>query len=522
MLNRALFHVPHFGLFFANKDHLLYAHSEGNTNLNVTSIDVSTLKTVIGLEVHAQVLTKSKMYCSCSADYANAEPNTHVCMVCLGLPGALPVMNEQAIQTVIRTGLALNCEIPEFCKMDRKNYVYPDLPKGYQISQYDLPLCIDGTLEITVDGETRTAGITRVHIEEDTGRLVHDIAANEGLSLVDLNRSGVPLMEIVGEPDLTTPEEAREYLIALRRILRAIGASTGNMEEGAFRCDANISVRAEDGSFIGPKVEIKNMNSFRAVERALKYEEVRQREAVVNGEELVQETRGWVDGQGITVSQRSKEAAHDYRYFPEPDLPPLHISREMVAQISTTVGELPVDRERRFVSTLGVSVADAAVLNSERGIADYFEAAVGENTSNGYPQQIANWLLNDVMGMAKARGMAADEFPITSDQLRELVDLVVGKKLTGTAAKSVLAGLNDGEAPTTAAERLNLLAMEDDGAVLAAAREAMEAQPAAVADYRSGKQAAIGRLMGETMKRTGGRASADDVRAALLSLLNEA
>src|SRR5690554_2335328 len=310
----------------------------------------STLKTVIGLEVHAQVLSKSKMFCSCSADYANAEPNTHMCMVCLGMPGALPVINKYAIETTIRTGLALNCDIPEHCKMDRKNYFYPDLPKGYQISQFDMPLCLNGEVEITVDGVTRTAGITRVHIEEDTGRLVHDVAADEGLSLVDLNRSGVPLMEIVGEPDLTTPEEAREYLVALRRILRAIGASTGNMEDGAFRCDANISVRAEDGSFIGPKVEIKNLNSFRAVERALKYEEIRQREAVANGEELFQETRGWVDAQGITVSQRTKEQAHDYRYFPEPDLPPLHITAERVEAIRQTIGELPVERERRFVN----------------------------------------------------------------------------------------------------------------------------------------------------------------------------
>lgn len=485
-----------------------------------TENPTATLKTVIGLEVHAQVLTRSKMYCSCSADYANAEPNTHTCMVCLGLPGAMPVMNEAAIETVIRTGLALNCEIPPYCKMDRKNYMYPDLPKGYQISQFDLPLCINGTLEITVNGETRSAGITRVHIEEDTGRLVHDVAADEGLSLVDLNRSGVPLMEIVGEPDLTTPEEAREYLVALRRILRAIGASTGNMEEGAFRCDANISVRAEDGSFIGPKVEIKNMNSFRAVERALKYEEVRQREAVANGEELVQETRGWVDAQGITVSQRSKEGAHDYRYFPEPDLPPLHISREMVAGIAESIGELPVDRERRFQSEYGLSAADAAVLNTERGIADFYENVLNNKTTGGYPQQVSNWLLNDVMGMARAQGLKADEMPVTVEQLRELVDLVVEKKLTGSAAKSVLAGLEEGEMPSAAAERLNLLAMDDDSAVKDAARAAMDAQPAAVEDFRAGKQAAIGRLIGETMKRTGGRAKPDDVRAALLELLN--
>lgn len=502
---------------------MVEAQTEGYLTLNSTlpEAPAATLRTVIGLEVHAQVLTQSKMYCSCSADYANAEPNTHVCMVCLGLPGALPVTNQKAIETVIRTGLALNCEIPEYCKMDRKNYVYPDLPKGYQISQYDLPLCINGSVEITVDGVTRSAGITRVHIEEDTGRLVHDAAANQGLSLVDLNRSGVPLMEIVGEPDLTTPEEAREYLVALRRILRAIGASTGNMEEGAFRCDANISVRAEDGSFIGPKVEIKNMNSFRSVERALKYEEIRQREAVAKGEELFQETRGWVDAQGITVSQRSKEAAHDYRYFPEPDLPPLNISRELVANIARTVGELPIDRERRFVAELGLSASDAALLNSERGIADYFEETISSKHGSGYPQQVANWLLNDVMGLARVRGMAVDEFPISSAQLRELVDLVVEKKLTGTAAKSVLAELTADETPIAAAERLNLLAMNDDSAVLDAAREVMAAQPAAVADFRSGKQAAIGRLIGETMKRTGGRANADDVRAALLSLLNE-
>lgn len=487
----------------------------------VTDTNVDTFKTVIGLEVHAQVLTKSKMYCSCSADYANADPNTHVCMVCLGLPGALPVMNQAAIETVIRTGLALNCEIPPYCKMDRKNYVYPDLPKGYQISQYDLPLCINGELEIVVNGERRMAGITRVHIEEDTGRLVHDLAANEGMSLVDLNRSGVPLMEIVGEPDLTTPEEAREYLVALRRILRAIGASSGNMEEGAFRCDANISVRAEDGSYVGPKVEIKNMNSFRAVERALRYEEVRQREAVRDGEELVQETRGWVDAQGITVSQRSKEQAHDYRYFPEPDLPPLNISREFVDGIAKTVGELPSAREKRFVTELGLSIADAVLLNSERPIADFYEATLNGRTSENYPQAVANWMLNDVMGMARAQGLRADEMPITSEQLRELVDLVLSKKLTGSAAKSVLAGLEDGETPTAAAERLNLLAIDDDGAVVEAARAAMEANPAAVADFRGGKQAAIGRLIGDTMKRTGGRAKPDDVRAALLQLLNQ-
>lgn len=481
----------------------------------------STLKTVIGLEVHAQVLTKSKMYCSCSADYANAEPNTHVCPACLGLPGALPVMNKAAIEATIRTGLALHCEILEFCKMDRKNYLYPDLAKGYQISQLDRPVCVNGELEIVVDGVSRIAKIERVQIEEDTGRLVHDVAADEGLSLVDFNRSSVPLMEIVGEPDLTTPEEAREYLVALRQILRAIGASSGSMEDGAFRCDANISVRAEDGSFIGPKVEIKNMNSFRAVERALRYEEIRQREAVRNGEELFQETRGWVDGQEITVSQRLKEAANDYRYFPEPDLPPLHIEQSWIEEIRKTVGELPLDRERRFVTQFGLSVADAANLNSERHIADYYEAALGGNTDEKHAQVVANWVLNDVMGLVKNRGLSSDQMPVTAEQLQELVLLIETKKLTGTAAKSVLAGLEENESPTAAAERLNLLTLDDDGAVIEAARAVLDANPAAVADFRGGKQAAIGRLIGETMKRTGGRAKPDAVRAALLDVLNQ-
>lgn len=478
-----------------------------------------TMQTVIGLEVHAQVLTKSKMYCACSADYANAEPNTHVCPVCFGLPGALPVMNEAAIETVIRTGIAFNCRIPEYSKLDRKNYVYPDLPKGYQISQYDLPLCVDGTLEIVVEGETRTAGITRVHIEEDTGRLIHDAAEGEGLSLVDLNRSGVPLMEIVGEPDLTSPQEARAYLMALRQILRYIGASTGSMEEGAFRCDANISIRARDGSYIGPKVEIKNMNSFRSVERALKYEEERQREAVASGEELVQETRGWVDARGITVSQRTKEQAHDYRYFPEPDLPPLNMRAERVEEIRVSIGELPLQRERRFIAEYGLSAADAALLTVERPVADIYEEVVVGRNDPKYAQAVANWIVNDIMGLARGRGMQAEQLPLSALQIRDLVDAVQSKSLTARAAKELLPVLEPQELPSAAARRLNLLSMDDDGEIYAAAQAAIDANPAVVADYIGGKQAAIGRLIGDTMKRTGGRAKPDTVRQALLSLL---
>jgi aspartyl-tRNA(Asn)/glutamyl-tRNA(Gln) amidotransferase subunit B len=482
---------------------------------------IDTMQTVIGLEVHAQVLTQSKMYCSCSAEYANAEPNTHVCPVCLGLPGALPVMNEAAIETVIRTGLALNCTIPPYCKLDRKNYVYPDLPKGYQISQYDLPLCINGTIEIMVDGDKRTAGITRVHIEEDTGRLVHDAAVGEEISLVDLNRSGVPLMEIVGEPDLTSPEEAREYLVSLRRILRYIGASTGNMEEGAFRCDANISVRARDGSYIGPKVEIKNMNSFRAVERALRFEEERQRKVVAEGGQLVQETRGWVEAQGITVSQRTKEQAHDYRYFPEPDLPPLKIDEARVADIRETVGELPLHRERRFADMYGRSSSDAALLTSERPIADIYEEVVSGHRDARFAQIAANWIVNDIMGLARAQGLRLDALPLSARQIRDLVEAVHAKTLTGRAAKELLTNLEPGELPSKAAKRLNLVSIDDDDAVRRAAQDVITGNPLVVADFLGGKQAAIGRLIGETMKRTGGRAKPDAVRETLVALLHE-
>lgn len=459
------------------------------------------------------------MFCSCSAEYANATPNSHVCQVCMGLPGALPVINKAAIESVIRTGLALGCTIPPFCKLDRKNYFYPDLPKGYQISQYDLPLCIAGELTFVSEGVEKRAGITRVHIEEDTGRLLHREEAGESLSFVDLNRSGVPLMEIVGEPDLTSPVEARDYLIALRQILRYIGASTGNMEEGAFRCDANISTRTVDGKIVGEKVEIKNMNSFRAVERALAYEEQRQRQLLAQGESIPQETRGWVDAQGITVSQRTKESAHDYRYFPEPDLPPLTIDSSLVEEIRSTLPELPADRKARFISTYGLSASEAELLTLERETADYFEEAVGDMPGRG--KQISNWLLNDVFGLQRERGLPFDQFPIEAKQLSDLVALVESGDLTGRGGKELLAGIEPGEDARAAAERLNLISVGDVDVIKAAALETISANPAAVADYKGGKKAAIGRLMGETIRATGGRGRPDAVRAVLEELLSE-
>ncbi len=485
-----------------------------------TGIDLE-FRTVIGLEVHAQVLTQSKMFCRCSADYASATPNTHVCPVCMGLPGALPVINRAAIESVIRTGLALGCAIPSFSKFDRKNYFYPDLPKGYQVSQYDHPLCIDGTLTFISDGVERTAGITRVHMEEDTGRLLHREDAGENVSLVDLNRSGVPLMEIVGEPDLTSPAEARDYLIALRQILRYIGASTGNMEEGAFRCDANISTRSVDGSVIGDKVEIKNMNSFRAVERALIYEEERQRAVLTRGGAISQETRGWVEARGETVSQRTKESAHDYRYFPEPDLPPLTIEAAFVDSLRSALPELPRARRSRFIERYRLGPAESELLTLERETADYFESALAGAAGQDRPKQVSNWLLNDVFGLQRERGMRFDQFPIEASQLSGLIDLVDSGDLTGRGAKDLLAGIQPGEAVRAAAERLDLISVGDRAVIRDVALGIIAANPTVVADYRGGKKAAIGRLMGETIRATGGKGQPEAVRAVLEELLAE-
>jgi aspartyl-tRNA(Asn)/glutamyl-tRNA(Gln) amidotransferase subunit B len=471
-------------------------------------------ETIIGLEVHAQLLTESKMYCGCSARYADAPPNTLVCVVCGGFPGALPVLNRAAIEAGILTGLALNCEIPPFCKLDRKNYFYPDLPKGYQISQYDLPLCVGGFLAFVSDGEERRAGITRVHVEEDTGRLVHRTDDGGGeVSLVDLDRSGVPLMEIVGEPDLRSPDEARDYLVALRQILRYIGVSTGNMEEGAFRCDANISVR-KAGEPLGAKVEVKNMNSFRAVERALRFEEARQRARLEAGEPIEQETRGWVEGQGVTVSQRTKEQAHDYRYFPEPDLPPLSISAEMVAALQRRLPEAPAARRARFVAEYGLGVGEATLLTAEREIADLYEAVAAEGGAER-ARSAANWIVNDVLGLQRARGLPPERLPLSAVQLTDLLDALDAGELTGRAAKELLPQIDDGELPREAAARLNLLVLRDQDELRRAALATLAAFPAAVTDYRNGKTAAIGRLIGETIRRTEGRARPDLVRQVL-------
>lgn len=461
---------------------------------------------VIGLEVHAQLLTRSKMFCGCSAAYTDAAPNDNTCPVCLGLPGVLPVINRQAVEYTVRTALALNCDIPRFTKFDRKNYFYPDLPKGYQISQYDMPLSLNGRVELAVDGERVRCGITRVHLEEDTGTMHHagDVLQSATQSLVDFNRSGVPLMEIVGEPDLRTPEQAREYLVRLRQLLMYIGVNDGNLEQGSFRCDANISLRARGSDAFGTKVEVKNMNSFRAVHRALEYEIRRQAEELDAGRAIPQETRGWVETQGRTVSQRSKEYAHDYRYFPEPDLPPLQLDSEFVARVRGGLPELPEARARRFREQLGLSEYDAAQVTSTREDADAFEALV----ASGVPAKAAaNWMSGDVAALANEHHVSLSASGLGVDGLSTLLRLVVGAVINGPTAKELLAELYVAGGDPEALVRERGLAQVSDTTELAALVDQAIAQNAvAAADFRAGKDKALAALVGAVMKATRGKA----------------
>jgi aspartyl-tRNA(Asn)/glutamyl-tRNA(Gln) amidotransferase subunit B len=456
---------------------------------------------VIGMEVHAQLLTESKMFCRCSADYAAAEPNTHVCPVCLGMPGMLPVINQKAVEYTVMTALALNCQIPEFSKFDRKNYFYPDLPKGYQISQYDLPLSRDGWLEIEADGEVRRIGIERVHLEEDTAKLVH----LGGHSLVDFNRAGVPLMEIVSRPDIRTPEEARRYLTKLRIILRYLGVNSGNMEEGAMRCEANISLRPRGTSELGTKVEVKNLNSFHSVKLALEYEIERQARILKAGGRVEQVTMGWNEARGVTVVQRSKEYAHDYRYFPEPDLPPLVLSWEWVEGIRTSLPELPDARRDRFVEQYGLSRYDAEVLTAERPVADYFESCV-----RAYPdaKAVANWITGELFRLLKATDAGIEAIKITPDALAELLTLVEKGSISINIAKDVFAEMFETGQPAAQIVREKGLAQISDAEELAPIVEQVIAEnPGPVAEYLAGKEAVLRFLVGQVMKATRGKAN---------------
>jgi aspartyl-tRNA(Asn)/glutamyl-tRNA(Gln) amidotransferase subunit B len=476
----------------------------------MTTETLTKYETVIGLEVHAQLLTESKMFCSCGTDYANKEPNTHVCPVCLGMPGVLPVINRKAIEYTIMTALALNCTVSGYTKFDRKNYPYPDLMKGYQISQYDMPLSKDGWLNINTEGTIRRVGITRVHLEEDTARLMHrQDSSGETYSLVDVNRSGTPLMEIVGEPDIRSPEEARQYLIQLRSILQYLGVSTGNMEEGTFRCDANISIRLAGTKKLTTKVEIKNMNSFRAVYSALDYEVKRQREVVESDGNIVQETRGWDDASGTTLSQRSKEYAHDYRYFAEPDLPPLIVSREWVEEIRAKLPELPYARLQRFIDEYGLSEYDASLLTTTRAQADYFERGV-KLFDVEKAKDIANWMNGEVARIINSTGTTFEDFSkkVPPEHFTGLLNNVIMNKVNTSQAKTVLDEMfKTSMTSDHIIAAKGLTQVSDSGEIDAIIETVIADNPNAVADIKAGKEQALKYLVGQVMKLTRGRAN---------------
>jgi aspartyl-tRNA(Asn)/glutamyl-tRNA(Gln) amidotransferase subunit B len=476
-------------------------------------------ETVIGLEVHAQLRTESKMFCSCPTRAVLGEPdepNTRVCPVCLGMPGTLPVINRRAVELVMLTGLALDCHVEtEAVRFERKNYYYPDLPKGYQISQYALPLCSNGRLRVPVasEGTDVDIGITRAHLEEDTARLQH---GGRGHTLVDFNRAGIPLMEIVTEPDVRSPAQARAYGETLRDILRYVGASDGDMETGSMRIEGNISLRPMGAEHFGTKVEVKNLNSFRSLERAMEFEIDRQAQALERGEPLVQETRGWDENGGRTISQRSKEEANDYRYFPEPDLPPLRPSAEWVAQLRAGLPELPAARRARYEREMGLSAYDAGVLTADLQLADYFDLVVAEGVG---PKSAANWVtgeLSRLLNQHAADGMRAGDIALGPAGLAELIREVDEGRVSATNAKAVLADVfPSGESARAVIERLGLGQVSDAGVIGSEVAAVLAEFPSQVAEYRSGKQQIYGFLVGQVMKRTAGRADAKLVNEEL-------
>ena len=488
---------------------------------------------VIGLEVHVQLLTASKIFCSCSTRFGD-PPNTNVCPVCLGHPGALPVLNRRAVEFAVLAAMALNCEIRETSVFARKNYFYPDLPKGYQISQYDKPLAEHGYIEIQSPAPSnalamirKRIGITRVHLEEDAGKSLHDgFPGAATKTAIDLNRTGVPLIEIVSEPDMRSPEEARLYMQKLREILVYLGVSSGRMEEGSLRCDANISIRPRGQEALGVKTEIKNMNSFRSVERALEYEAQRQIAMARAGETIHQETRGWVETKGITVPQRSKEQAHDYRYFPEPDLPPLLISRVWVEELRAQLPELPDARRARYHAEYGLSAQDANVLTEDKALGDYFEQVMAVSQVSdrkARAKAASNWLLSEVVRLLKAHALSIQACALSPAALANLLDLLDKERITGKQAKDVLdEAFASGEMPETIVTKKGIKPpISDTGELERIIEEVIANNAKAASDYRSGKTNALQSLVGQVMKHTRGQAKADIVQKLLRSKLDE-
>lgn len=478
--------------------------------------DNSEFESVIGLEVHVQLKTQSKIFCGCSTVFG-APPNINTCAVCLGYPGSLPVLNHQAYWYGIRVGLALNCHIAERLKFDRKNYFYPDLPKAYQISQYDMPLCYQGYLLVdTAEGEKKV-GITRAHLEEDAGKLLHE--AREG-SVVDFNRAGVPLMEIVSEPDLRSPEEAYQYLTLVKSILQYIEVSDCDMEKGSLRCDANVSIRPRGETKLGTKVEIKNLNSFTAVKKALQHEMDRQMEAVRNKERIRQETRLWKDEKDVTIAMRSKEEAHDYRYFPEPDLVPFTVSRKLVSEIQSQLPELPRARKLRFAKDYGLSEYDAKVLTQDKQLANYFESCVRAGAS---PKLASNWIQSELLGKMYERGETLDTIKVTAASTAGLLRLIEGGTISGKMAKEIfLEMLETGKEAGSIVKEKNLVQVTDESVLVKAAEKVLAANAGSVEDYKKGKTNAFTHLMGQIMRETKGKANPAVANKVLKELLDKA
>jgi len=488
-------------------------------------------KPVIGLEIHVELMTNSKMFCSCPNDPNEHHPNVNVCPICMGHPGTLPVINKEAVKKVIKTGLALNAQILEDPRFDRKNYFYPDLPKGYQISQYDKPLCKGGFLRI---GEKKIR-INRIHLEEDTGRLIHQ--KGENCSLIDFNRAGIPLMELVTEPDINSPQEARRFAEEFHLLMHYLEISDADMEKGQMRVEVNISLAKEKGE-LGTKVEIKNLNSFRAVEKAIEYEIKRQRELLEKGKEIVQETRGWDETREITLPQREKEFAHDYRYFPEPDLPPLHITPEMIQEIKAEIGELPQSRRKRFEREyhLDKKKIEFFVYNKELG--EYFEKVMSElrewiKEKEGKREVkekewgklvilCANYIVTDLQGLLKRASVSGEDFLITPENFAEFISLIYEGKISSKIAKMVLEEMfAKGGDPSHIIAEKGLIQLSDSGAIEKIVKEVIKAQPKAVRDYKMGKQNALQFLVGQVMARTRGRANPQLVHKILREILGE-
>jgi aspartyl-tRNA(Asn)/glutamyl-tRNA(Gln) amidotransferase subunit B len=473
---------------------------------------------VIGLEVHVQLGTKTKIFCGCAVQFG-APPNTHVCPVCLGLPGALPVLSRQAVELAISAALALRCKINPFSRFARKNYFYPDLPKGYQISQYDQPVAEHGSVRILTADAQKRIGVTRVHMEDDAGKSIHDgFKDSDRYTYVDLNRSGTPLIEIVSEPDMRSPDEAYAYLTEIKQMMQYIGVSDCDMEKGQLRCDANVSVRLRDAPKFGTKVEVKNLNSFRFLKMALEYEIERQVELIESGGKVVQETRLYNVESGKTVGMRNKEQAHDYRYFPEPDLVPLRVSDHWLHEITSRLPELPADRRERFVREYGLREYDAEVLTLTRETGDYFEAAA---KVSGDGKTTANWVTGDLMGFMKAAGKEIADSPISAEHLGELVALLGKGELSGKLAKEILPKMFEtGDSPSAIMDREGLRQISDSAALEKIVDDVLTANPKQVEQFKNGKTAVLGFLVGQVMKASRGQANPASVNEMLKKRLS--